>query len=91
MVESLREPVPHPYELLLCHLLSHIVALAVLPQVVFDRAIEKSCVSFREEGGAGVEAGVVTPTHWFSGSMADCWQGVCCAGGKSAQGSVGIC
>lgn len=27
----------------------------------------------------------------FSGSMADCWQGVCCAGGKSAKGSAGIC
>lgn len=32
------------------------------------------------------------PTHWFSwlrGRL--CWQGVFCAGGKSAEGSAGVC
>lgn len=78
LVEFLREPVPHPYELLLWHLRSHMVALAVLPHVVFERAVEKYCATFREEGGVGVAAGVITPTHWFSGSTAVLAAGLLC-------------
>lgn len=91
MVKSLGEPVPNPCELSCSAIYSitwwHWLCCPTLClNELFKNAL--SVLGRRVELGWRQE---LSHTPWFSGSMADCWQGVCCAGGRSAEGSVGIC